>query len=65
MEEKSNEIRAVPQLGRVLELSGRLVTVDAMGWQKKIAREIVESDADEVLALKGNQETAHDEVKAS
>ena len=63
VEDKSNEITAVPQLLRVLELSGCIVTVDAMGCQKKIAREIVESDADYVLALKGNQETVHEEVK--
>ncbi len=63
VEEKSNEITAVPQLLRVLELSGCIVTVDAMGCQKTIAREIVESDADYVLALKGNQETVHEEVK--
>jgi predicted transposase YbfD/YdcC len=61
--DKSNEITAVPQLLRVLELSGCIVTVDAMGCQKKIAKEVVEADADYVLALKGNQETVHDEVK--
>jgi predicted transposase YbfD/YdcC len=60
---KSNEITAVPQLLRVLELSGCIVTIDAMGCQKKIAREIIEADADYVLALKGNQETVHEEVK--
>lgn len=62
--DKSNEITAVPELLRVLELSGCLVTLDAMGCQKKIAKEIVESDADYVLALKGNQETVHAEIKA-
>jgi len=61
--DKSNEITALPELLRVLELSGCLVTVDAMGCQKKIAREIKEADADYVLALKGNQETVHAEVK--
>jgi predicted transposase YbfD/YdcC len=61
--DKSNEITAVPELLRVLELSGCIVTLDAMGCQKKIAREIHEADADYVLALKGNQETVHDEVK--
>jgi predicted transposase YbfD/YdcC len=61
--DKSNEITAVPQLLRVLELSGCIVTLDAMGCQKKIAREIIEADADYVLALKGNQETVHQEVK--
>jgi len=62
--DKSNEITAVPELLRVLELSGCIVTIDAMGCQKKIAREIIEADADYVLALKGNQETVHAEVKS-
>jgi predicted transposase YbfD/YdcC len=61
--DKSNEITALPELLRVLELSGCIVTVDAMGCQKKIAKEIREADADYVLALKGNQETVHAEVK--
>jgi predicted transposase YbfD/YdcC len=62
--DKSNEITAVPELLRMLELSGCIVTLDAMGCQKKIAREIIEADADYVLALKGNQETVHQEVKS-
>lgn len=61
--DKSNEITAVPELLRVLELSGCIVTLDAMGCQKNIAKEIQEADADYVLALKGNQGTAHEEVK--
>ena len=64
VDEKSNEITAVPELLRVLELGGCIVTLDAMGCQKKIAREIIEADADYVLALKGNQETVHEEVKS-
>jgi len=63
VDEKSNEITAVPLLLRQLDLAGCIVTLDAMGCQKKIAKEIHESDADYVLALKGNQETVHDEVK--
>jgi predicted transposase YbfD/YdcC len=62
--DKSNEITALPELLRVLELSGCIVTIDAMGCQKKIAREIIEADADYVLALKGNQEKVHEEVKS-
>lgn len=62
--DKSNEITAVPELLRALELSGCIVTIDAMGCQRKIAREIIEADADYVLALKGNQETVHEEVKS-
>jgi predicted transposase YbfD/YdcC len=53
----------VPQLLRALELSGCIVTLDAMGCQKEIVREIKEADADYVLALKGNQETVHREAK--
>jgi predicted transposase YbfD/YdcC len=62
--DKSNEITAVPELLRVLELAGCIVTLDAMGCQKKIAREIIEADADYVLALKGNQEKVHEEVRS-
>ena len=62
--DKSNEITALPELLRVLELGGCIVTVDAMGCQKRIAKEIREADADYVLALKGNQETVQAEVKA-
>lgn len=62
--DKSNEITAVPELLRALELSGCIVTIDAMGCQRKIAKEIKEADADYVLALKGNQETVHQEVKS-
>ncbi len=61
---KSNEITAVPELLRALELAGCIVTVDAMGCQKQIAKEIMEADADYVLALKGNHETVHQEVKS-
>ena len=60
---KSNELTALPELLRVLELAGCIVTVDAMGCQKKIAKEILEADADYVLALKGNHETVQEEVK--
>lgn len=62
--EKSNEITAIPELLRVLELSGCIVTIDAMGCQKKIAKEVIESDADYVFSLKGNQETVHEEVQS-
>ena len=61
--DKSNEITALPELLRALELSGCIVTVDAMGCQKKVAKEIIEADADYVLALKGNHEVVHAEVK--
>jgi predicted transposase YbfD/YdcC len=60
--DKSNEITAVPELLRALELAGCIVTLDAMGCQKNIAKEIKEADAEYVLALKGNQGTVHEEV---
>ena len=62
VDEKSNEITAIPQLLRTLELAECIVTIDAMGTQKEIAREIREADADYVLALKGNHERALEEV---
>jgi predicted transposase YbfD/YdcC len=62
--EKSNEITALPGLLRALDLAGCIVTTDAMGCQKKVAREIIEADADYVLALKGNHETVHQEVQS-
>jgi predicted transposase YbfD/YdcC len=64
VDEKSNEITALPPLLRALELAGCIVTIDAMGCQKKIAQEIIEADADYVLALKGNQETVFAEVQS-
>ena len=54
---KSNEITAIPKLLEMLELSGCLVTIDAMGCQTAIAAKIVERKADYVLAVKGNQPT--------
>ena len=62
--DKSNEITVVPELLRALQLAGCIVTADALHCQRNIAREIVEADADYVLALKGNQGTAFAEVKA-
>lgn len=63
VDDKSNEITAVPALLRALDLAGCIVTADALHCQKTIAKEITEADADYVLALKGNQGTVHDEVK--
>ena len=63
VDDKSNEITAVPELLRALELAGCIVTVDALNCQKNIAKEIKEADADYVLALKGNHGTAHEEIK--
>lgn len=63
VDEKSNEITAIPALLRLLELEGCIVTIDAVGCQKEIARTIVEQGADYVLALKGNQGILHEEVE--
>ncbi len=60
--EKSNEITALPELLRALALTGCIVTIDAMGCQRAIAAQIVEGEADYVLALKGHQGTLHQDV---
>ena len=62
-EEKSNEITAIPELLDLLDLKGVIVTIDAMGCQKKIAGKITEKKSDYVFSLKGNQEKIHDDVK--
>jgi predicted transposase YbfD/YdcC len=62
-EDKSNEITAIPELLKLLDLKGCIVTIDAMGCQKEIAREIVEAGADYVLSLKGNQGNLHKDVE--
>lgn len=60
--EKSNEITAIPVLLRLVDIRGAIITIDAMGTQRAIAAQIVDGQADYVLALKGNQETLHDAV---
>ena len=60
--EKSNEITAIPELLRLVDIKGAIITIDAMGTQKAIAAEIIKGEADYVLALKGNQETLHQAV---
>jgi predicted transposase YbfD/YdcC len=62
VDEKSNEITAIPKLLEMLEIAGSLVTIDAMGCQTKIAQAIVDAEADYVLAVKRNQPTLHDEI---
>jgi predicted transposase YbfD/YdcC len=62
VEEKSNEITALPALLKLLLLNGCIVTIDAMGCQTKIAQTIIDREADYVLALKENQETLYHEV---
>jgi predicted transposase YbfD/YdcC len=63
VDDKSNEITAIPQLLRLLELEGAIVTIDAMGCQKEIAKTIPEQGAEYVLALKDTQPTLHSEVQ--
>lgn len=60
--EKSNEITAIPELLRLVDIEGAIITIDAMGTQKAIAAQIIDAKADYVLALKGNQETLHQAV---
>lgn len=62
VEEKSNEITAIPELLKVLALEGCIVTIDAMGCQKEIAQQIIQQQADYVLSLKGNQGKFHEDV---
>jgi predicted transposase YbfD/YdcC len=61
---KSNEITAIPELLRSLSLEGCIVTIDAMGCQKEITKEIRDAKADYVISLKGNQGNLHMEVEA-
>lgn len=63
VDEKSNEITAIPQLLKMLEVGGCVITIDAMGCQKEIAKLIVERDADYVLALKNNQGNLFEDVQ--
>ena len=62
-EEKSNEITAIPELLKLLNIAGCIVTIDAIGCQKEIVKEIVEKRADYVIALKGNQGALHKNIK--
>jgi predicted transposase YbfD/YdcC len=61
--EKSNEITAIPELLRLLDVSGALVTIDAMGCQREIADRIREKEGDYILALKQNQPTLCEQVE--
>jgi len=62
-EEKSNEITAIPELLKLLEIRGCIVTIDAMGCQKHIAEVIIDKGADYVFSLKGNQGRLHNDVE--
>lgn len=61
--EKSNEITAIPELLGLLALKGAIVTIDAMGCQRKIAEKIIDQKADYVLGLKGNQGALREDVE--
>ncbi len=63
--EKTNEITAIPELLQLLEISGALVTIDAMGCQRAIADQIREREADYVLAVKENQPTLYEQVEGA
>ncbi len=65
VDEKSNEITALPELLRCLAISGCIVTIDAMGCQRGIASQILDQGGDYVLALKGNQGTLQQDVEDS
>src|SRR6202158_1615094 len=61
--EKSNEIVAIPKLLDMLAIEGAIVTIDAMGCQREVAKKIIHKKADYILALKGNQGTLREDVE--
>jgi len=63
VDEKSNEITAIPELLDMVDVEGAVVTIDAMGTQIKIAEKIIEKQADYCLALKRNHSDLYDDVK--
>ena len=63
-EEKSNEITAIPELLKQIDLTGTLITIDAMGCQKAIASDIVNGGGDFVISLKDNQPKLRDSIEA-
>ncbi len=65
VEDKSNEITAIPDLLRLLDISGCIITIDAMGCQTAIAGQIVAQQADYVLAVKGNQANLQEDIALS
>ena len=62
VDEKSNEITAIPKLLEMLELGGAIITIDAMGCQKEIVTQIRDNGGDYVLAVKGNQEHLEEDI---
>jgi predicted transposase YbfD/YdcC len=63
VDSKSNEITAIPKLLDMLELSGAIISIDAMGCQKEITRKIIKGDGDYVLAVKNNQPKLYEAVE--
>ena len=63
VDDKSNEITAIPALLELLDVQGCIVTIDAMGCEEKIAERIIQQGADYVLAVKGNQKKLHEEIE--
>jgi predicted transposase YbfD/YdcC len=63
VEEKSNEISAIPALLELLDITGAIITIDAMGTQTEIAKQIIDQKGDYVLALKANHPTLYSQVK--
>jgi predicted transposase YbfD/YdcC len=63
VEDKSNEITAIPALLELLDITGTIITIDAMGTQTEIAKKIIDKKADYVLALKANHPTLYHQVK--
>lgn len=61
--DKSNEITAIPELLQLIDIKGGIVTIDAMGCQKEIAKKIIDKEANYVLSVKDNQKNLHEEVK--
>jgi predicted transposase YbfD/YdcC len=62
---KSNEITAIPELLRLLDIRGATVTIDAMGYQTEIAKTIVEGDGHHLLAIEDNQPTLHQDIQTT
>jgi predicted transposase YbfD/YdcC len=62
VDQKSNEITALPKLIKLLDLQGRIVTIDAMGAQRDICSQIIDQGGDYVISLKGNQGSLHQDV---
>lgn len=64
-EAKINEIEAIKQLIELLDIAGSTVTIDAMGCQKEIAKQIIDKQADYILAVKDNQRSLHQQIQSS